>query len=473
MTELYFTNDTVEVDLGLDSVETDSEGKVVDFSLDKERIVTVENVPWREGFDTDKFYSAEATVARPVKQTYLYDGEEKTFRKPAEELKKSAWSLDNKPFTTGHPETPSGRVRGRPDVDGFWREPSYDSDKDELNAQLYIPVDDRETLEYVAENDNVSVGFSHRIRHAPDDEGVDGHQVDLYYDHVASVEEGRCSDEDGCGIELDSVVNVTDNEYGYSITPSYGAFSKDADDGTTGIYFDNDYRDEEGTYYALSPEEGKGQPKYPIRDCSDAEDAWNLRNHGDYLPSTETLERRIKRRATDLECDNMPWENENDSKSDTMTDNDCGCGTQDGGVDVSVSSFSVDAIRERNDEVQELFEEKQELEEQVDEYEEELEEYEGVQEEIDTLREELDEYKSQERQEIVDSITDITSTWDEDELTELSVDELEERHELAKDIASESGTANPDGGSDGGKTETDSSPVGTTGKTVDPRGNFS
>lgn len=48
--------------------------------------------------------------------------------------------------------------------------------------------------------------------------------------------------------------------------------------------------------------EGEG-PKYPINSCDDVEDAWLLRNHGDYSISTETLENRIQERARKLGCD--------------------------------------------------------------------------------------------------------------------------------------------------------------------------
>lgn len=58
-------------------------------------------------------------------------------------------------------------------------------------------------------------------------------------------------------------------------------------------------------YYAVKEDEtpeGEG-PKYPIENCSDVEDAWMLRSHGDYTISTETLEERIQDRARTLGCD--------------------------------------------------------------------------------------------------------------------------------------------------------------------------
>lgn len=63
----------------------------------------------------------------------------------------------------------------------------------------------------------------------------------------------------------------------------------------------------DGTYYAVGEDETENGPKYPVRNCSDADDAWKLRGHGDYQISQSTLEDRIKSRADDLKCDNMPW----------------------------------------------------------------------------------------------------------------------------------------------------------------------
>lgn len=461
---LYFTHDTVEVDfdVGDSSFEKDDSGELVDFSLDSERIVTVNNTPWKNAFETDRFFVAPATVAKPIKQKYRYDGDIKTFKKPADELRKSAWSLDNKPFTLGHPS--SGRVRGVEDTRGFWRDPDYETDADELNAKLYVPVNDDEALQHISENGDVSVGFSHRIV-ASDEEDVDGYQTDLYYDHIASVKEGRCSGEEGCGIELNGDMSILSTD-GYKIAPSYGAYS--ADDGECGIYFENDYRDEEGRYYALSPEEGMGEPKYPIEDCSDAEDAWKLRGHGDYRPSQESLERRIKRRASDLGCDGMPWEDNDESNdSDIMTE-DCECeqdNSDESNVTFDVASFSIDALKEKNDEVSELYDRKEVLEEEKSELEDEVDEKE---EEIESLQDELEEYKQDEREEVIDSITDITETWDEDSLAELSLDELRDRLEIAKDVTSDSGVANA-----GKSADDEVHQGGRAGETVDPKGNFS
>lgn len=92
----------------------------------------------------------------------------------------------------------------------------------------------------------------------------------------------------------------------YDISPGDGSASVDA------------YRDEDGRYFAVAPDENPdGEPKFPINNCSDVGDAWQLRNHGDIGISVETLEERIKRRASDLDCEDP--EGESDSADD------CGC----------------------------------------------------------------------------------------------------------------------------------------------------
>lgn len=77
--------------------------------------------------------------------------------------------------------------------------------------------------------------------------------------------------------------------------------------------------EDEDKYYAVKASETEGnEPKYPINNCSDVEDAWKLRSHGKGLKiSQKTLEQRIKRRAKSLGCD-IPGEN-NDSTLEDAT----------------------------------------------------------------------------------------------------------------------------------------------------------
>lgn len=143
------------------------------------------------------------TVAQPIEQQYPNG----VHLKPKDELKKAVSSLDGAYFTLGHPDTDSRMVESVEQVRGYWRNPRYD---DGLVADLHIPADDSEAQRHVEKHGDVSIGFRHRYA-SPESydgaigarlsENVDMFQTDLLIDHVASVEAGRCSGEDGCGLD--------------------------------------------------------------------------------------------------------------------------------------------------------------------------------------------------------------------------------------------------------------------------------
>jgi len=187
----------------------------VDFSWDEQHIVRVDAPADLKGaFDTDKFYKiADATIARPIKQKYRVGDSIKTYKKPAEELQKAAWSFDNSPYTIDHPST--GMVKDIDDVEAFWRNARYDNDSERLLADLYVPVTNDKALNYIEENQDVSVGFYNRVysEYGGDtgdltDDDVDGFQVDIFGNHVAGVEKGRCPPEKGCGLDSADYGNV-------------------------------------------------------------------------------------------------------------------------------------------------------------------------------------------------------------------------------------------------------------------------
>jgi outer membrane murein-binding lipoprotein Lpp len=180
-------------------------------NFDDVPVVTVEApADFEQAFETDRFYKVEgATVARPIKQPYIKNDEVVWYKKPAEELKKAAWSFDNAPFTLGHPDT--GMVKSVDDVHGFWRSPRYDGDEDRLKEDLFVPVTDDEARAWVESHQDVSIGYYDRVHSDYDgntgdisDDDVDGFQVDLFGNHIAGVEHGRCSSGSGCGLGLDS-----------------------------------------------------------------------------------------------------------------------------------------------------------------------------------------------------------------------------------------------------------------------------
>ena len=546
----------------------DASGVTVDdgqtsFTWDEIETVTIEDGPVVRGFDTDEFYKLPATVARPVAQPYTIDDIEYTFMKPREELERAAWSLHNAPWTLGHP--PTRMVRDSNEVKGFWRDPVYDTETDELNANLFVPVTDEEAREYIEDNQDVSVGFYNKTASVDDYDGevggsvdnkseIDAYQTDIYFDHIASVQNGRCSLEDGCGLQVgvdevpkmynkdheDVFVEVDtqtgdgnhvfvrshynaeaqyflaaceylgDGEFG-DVLGSTGPMESDyapinpitfmldeplgheqdfaivmfeSNDGEMGdiiidhgepvydsamyeytarnrgenvtydhapfvdaaegrygntlyenkdgsfisaTHITHDYRDEEGKYYAVGPEENPdGVPKYPIDSCTgedSVESAWKLRNHGDISISVTTLEERIKRRATQLDCDSSPWDDGETDSIDTMTkDTDCG--------GLGIDALSVDAVAAKHGGVREALDEK---EEQIEELEAKIDE---MEEENEELEEQVSTYEEEEKRGLVNAILEMTEALGtEEELMAMELGELEDAFELIQSIA--------------------------------------
>ena len=207
--EYLFTQDagTVSYDsCNIDGITVDDDGTAA-FDWNEIPVVEIDEPPHAEAFETDTFYKIpDATVARPIKQPYIENDSVTWLKKPAEELRKMAWSLDNAPYTLGHPDT--GMVKRVEDIHGFWKSPHYDSDEERLKEDLYVPTNDSEAKEFVEQNQDVSVGFYNRRAAEYDgdtgdltDDEVDGFQVDMYGNHIAGVKRGRCSEAEGCGLD--------------------------------------------------------------------------------------------------------------------------------------------------------------------------------------------------------------------------------------------------------------------------------
>jgi hypothetical protein len=420
-------------------VSTDDDG--ISFNWDEEHVVRVDAPADLEGaFDTDRFYKIEgATIARPIKQPYLVGDDIEWYKKPADELRKAAWSFDNAPFTLDHPDT--GMVRDVDDIHGFWRGARYDGSEDRLKEDLYVPVTDEKALDWLEENSDVSVGFYNRVQEEYDgdtgdltDDDVDGFQVDMYGNHVAGVEQGRCSGEDGCGLDSrdhGTVIMATDE-------PTV--------DAPSGIYVADD-----GTWLAVAPSEHSDEStehpddgKFPVDSCSDVSDAWGLRGHtGSIDVDKETLGNRIQRAARAMDC-TVPGESQDtDATNDSDTTESCGCAnmTDNDSNDTDgfdVPDLSVDAIAEKNSDVQELKEERDTLREDLDEMEQTLEsafdaaEHFSVEigedecpcEAVDDLVADLDEKAAE--------VEDLR-----DELSEYRQDEIAERLDTLEDLGAE------------------------------------
>jgi len=210
-TERQFFTDTATASLSYagegDIKVTNDDGGIEDVTDDLD--TTTIDSPWAEFFGTDEFVQFEATVAQPIVQPYVHDGQLAKFRKDEDELKRAQAQLDNLPWTKGHP--PHKRVRSATQIEGFWSDPYYE---DGQQATLNVPANNEEALEYAITNDDVSVGFSGELDWVEDDEvEYDATQRNMAYDHVASVEQGRCSSEQGCGLHTDSA-GINANEDG-------------------------------------------------------------------------------------------------------------------------------------------------------------------------------------------------------------------------------------------------------------------
>lgn len=212
------------------------------FSWDEVSIVQIDNPPHEAAFDTERFYKIPLTAARPVEQTYQTVDGDVTMLKPSTELEAAAWSLDNAPFTLGHPD--SRIVDGVDKVHGFTRAPRWMADDEALRGDVYIPVTDIEAKSFIEDNDDISIGFWYNVDHNVNDEhnGVDAYQRDLLIDHVAAVDEGRCSREDGCGLGADAT----------AVSSFHATVATDCSDGacSCGLHIDAEHEYDEGDWVA-------------------------------------------------------------------------------------------------------------------------------------------------------------------------------------------------------------------------------
>lgn len=371
----FFIHDAASAQIrNTSDVESDS------FSLDVARTVQIDNPPWVEAFDTDRFHEFEVVAARPIKQTYVVDGEEFTFEKPPEELRAAAWSMDNNPYPIGHPLT--GSVQTPDDVHGFLRNPKYvddyDDNGDALTANLYVPVNDEVALDHIADYQDVSVGFFNRLDWDTDSENVDAYQRDLLFDHVAGVTVGRCSGEDGCGIEIDegerdsTVLRVGESDEGHTT-----------------------FREE----------------------CSDGPCSCGLHEDSD-ISNTETMSEE----ETSDEAENSP---EID-------------------LDSVVSSMSLDALAERHEDVKELQNTVDEKDTEIESKEDRIEVLEDAKDDLEQTVEEFENGERRPKKVIVDSILDMTERWDEEELMDLDRERLEDREGIVSDVAATPSTPSTD-----------------------------
>ena len=408
-----------------------------EFKTDLLKKVEIDKQPWIDFFGTDTFYQFEPVVARPIVQRYFLNGEVYRFKKDRQELIDAQWQIDNLPWTVTHPDNDT--ISSTDEIRGFFRDPWWDDAVDGQRAKLFVPDNDEAALDYIRENRGISIGFSPEFEWV-DNEEYDAIKRNLLYDHIASVAHGRCSVEDGCGLD------VVDD--GGEIAHRMKPVSKfEADDGcgpaescSAGPCSCGEHTDsgvpitDEGVHYGIKPSENPdGDWNFRLETPEDIRDAFNQRED-DYTIDSALLVKRIKTRSDQLDCspEYKPW-----TSDTTMTDNPFD--------DLDPSKVRIDVLADSHDGVASLVDERDELEERVDaltDKKDELEErVNALKEKKEQLADSLKEYQASEKEQVVDEIMDLTDHWDREDL--MDVDDLEkltDRREFAAEALADDTT---------------------------------
>jgi hypothetical protein len=435
------------------------------FDWSEVEVVQIDNAPFERAFDTDTFYKIPTTVARPIQQDYTYGDTEVTLKKPAEELKKATYSLDNAPLTLQHT---NGPVQSNDDVRGFMRDAYYAQDDERLVASVYLPVDDEPLVDAVESGmTDVSVGFYNETKVAEDGGSVDGYQTDIYFNHVALVDEGRCSREDGCGLALDAADAVTatrskvDDTLEVTVnTRVKWQYDDVTEDDAEDFYF-GEVRDIVHDGCVTPPGSDGGEVCAQDGDPATVVEVYDT-EAGEFSGEYDVH----------LASELQPWEQPTSdvASDDGCSDGACSCGnhtedsdnsdttnmTDDGNI-IDVDDLTVDALAEKHEGVEELQEDRAELKDEVSELEDQLD---ATKETLDSVKEDLASYREDEKGAVIDEIVDLTDTWDEDELAEKDIETLQDRLELAKDISSDVSTPEGEAGSSGDDEVTEDSTGG-------------
>jgi hypothetical protein len=165
--------------------------------------------------ETDGVLSVPATVA---KSSHIYDYDGLKVVKPFEELQAAAAFADGIPVTREHPR--AGIVTDRSEVLGFFRNPIAEDNV--LKGVLEITGKDLIADIKAGTRTDVSPGFFCELdtttesgagsldgENEGEGEHFDATQRNIFLNHIAVCEHGRCSYEDGCGIGLDASKNKT------------------------------------------------------------------------------------------------------------------------------------------------------------------------------------------------------------------------------------------------------------------------
>lgn len=155
--------------------------------------------------EKDGITSVPAVIAKDLVQDYSG----LKVWKPAAELEAAARFADGIPITRGHPSV--GIVTDRGQVLGFLNDPVYEND--ELSGILNIANKDLAADVKDGKLKGLSIGFFCNLDETKGtigDAHYDAIQKDIFLNHVAIVDEGRCSIEDGCKFNMDAVDSPPD-----------------------------------------------------------------------------------------------------------------------------------------------------------------------------------------------------------------------------------------------------------------------
>jgi len=180
---------------------------------DEERVLFVDGgVDFDEMLYDDKTEKLRIPIVLAKEMIYHYDTYD-AFR-PKEELKQVAGFLKGVPVTRGHPE--AKMVTDREEVLGWAIEAEFEDD--ELRAVLEIADKDLINDIRTKKLQGVSPGHFSKLDRTSSGEYDGGHydltQRDIFVDHIAIVERGRCNIEDGCGIMMDTKLDETKTKEG-------------------------------------------------------------------------------------------------------------------------------------------------------------------------------------------------------------------------------------------------------------------
>lgn len=148
-------------------------------------------------------------VPAVIAKNMVYDYAGLKVLKPFDELEAAAKFADGIPITREHPD--AGIVTDRAEILGFLKNPI--AENDELRGILEIS--DKDLIADVQDGKikEVSIGFFCNLDHTAgtlDSTEYDAVQRGIFLNHVAAVENGRCSIADGCGFKTDAIDSPPD-----------------------------------------------------------------------------------------------------------------------------------------------------------------------------------------------------------------------------------------------------------------------